>query len=207
MVLEAREKAEEVGYSLVWQETKEASNAVDYNINEEITKDASAVENANNQTTTGMATVIPWINAPKLIASTSIYWWWWSTKYCAALYKNDTSMSSNTYTRIELSTIDATPDFTTREHWVEIVSPWTYLLAVYTDVPWKTGTNEMITDIRLYRWGNYVWTHLIEIYWTFDNKPSWARRYTFSAGDQLGIYCSSWSSSQPYLYVTLIKLS
>ena len=75
MVLEARKDAETVWYSLVWEEQKEASNVVDYNINEEITKDASAVENANNQTTTGMATVVPWINAPKLIASTSIIWW------------------------------------------------------------------------------------------------------------------------------------
>lgn len=72
MVLEAREKAEEVGYSLVWQETKEASNVVDYNINKEQTKDISYEINANNQTTTGMATVIPWINAPKLIYNTSI---------------------------------------------------------------------------------------------------------------------------------------
>ena len=78
MVLEARYKAEEVWYSLVWEEQKEASNVVDYNINEEITKDASATENANNQTTTGMATVVPWINAPKLLAKTSIIWdsWW-----------------------------------------------------------------------------------------------------------------------------------
>lgn len=77
MVLEAREKAEEVWYSLVGEETKEASNVVDYKINEEITKDASAVENANNQTTTGMATVVPWINAPKLLANTSIIWGSW----------------------------------------------------------------------------------------------------------------------------------
>jgi hypothetical protein len=32
---------------------------IDYNINEEQTKDVSATINANNQTTTGMATVIP----------------------------------------------------------------------------------------------------------------------------------------------------
>ena len=78
MVLEARENAEEIWYSLVWEETKEASNVVDYNINPEITKDASSAVNANNDTTTGMANVIPWINAPKLIADTSIIEKWWS---------------------------------------------------------------------------------------------------------------------------------
>lgn len=74
MVLEARENAEEVWYSLVGEEAKEASNVVDYNINPEITKDASSVTNANNDTTTGMANVIPWVNAPKLLESTSVIW-------------------------------------------------------------------------------------------------------------------------------------
>jgi hypothetical protein len=32
---------------------------VDYDIHDEITKDTSSVINANNDTTTGMATVIP----------------------------------------------------------------------------------------------------------------------------------------------------
>lgn len=73
-VLEAWKDAEKVWFPVVWETEKDASNVVDYNIHEEITKDASSVINANNDTTTGMATVIPWINAPKLIASTSIIW-------------------------------------------------------------------------------------------------------------------------------------
>lgn len=83
-VLSARENAEKIWYQFIWDKTEEASNVIDYNINEEITKDASAVFNANNDTTTGMANVIPWVNAPKLIAQTSIIWidfnagfqWW-----------------------------------------------------------------------------------------------------------------------------------
>lgn len=74
MVISARYKAPEVWYSIVGEEKKPLPNEVWYNINEEITKDASEVENANNQTTTGMADEIPWINSPKLIASTSIAW-------------------------------------------------------------------------------------------------------------------------------------
>lgn len=71
--------AEEVGYSVVWEEEKNASNVIDYNIRKEQTKDTFAVENMNNQTTTGMATQIPWINEPKLIWKTSVIWssWWW----------------------------------------------------------------------------------------------------------------------------------
>lgn len=76
MALEARYKAEKVWYPVIWETTKESSDVIDYNINKEITKDASATENANNQTTTGMADVIPWINAPKLKAETSITWSW-----------------------------------------------------------------------------------------------------------------------------------
>jgi len=70
------ENAEKVGYPVVWEEVKDASNVIDYQINEEITKDTSWEINANNDTTTGMATVIPWVNAPKLLADTSIIWWW-----------------------------------------------------------------------------------------------------------------------------------
>lgn len=73
-VLDARYKAEKVWYSFIWEKAKEDPNVIDYNINEEITKDTSAIFNANNDTTTGMATVIPWVNAPKLIAKTSTYW-------------------------------------------------------------------------------------------------------------------------------------
>ena len=72
MALEAWYKAEKVEFPEVWKAPKESSEVIDYNINEEITKDASAAFNANNDTTTGMATVIPWINAPKLLAETSI---------------------------------------------------------------------------------------------------------------------------------------
>lgn len=73
MVLEAWEWAEKVWFPVIWEEIKDASNVIDYAINKEITIDTSAIQNANNQTTTGMATVIPWINAPKLIESSSIY--------------------------------------------------------------------------------------------------------------------------------------
>jgi hypothetical protein len=71
-VLEARKDAEKIWYPVVWETTKDADNIIDYDIREEQTKDISAEINANNQTTTGMATVIPWVNAPKLIESTSI---------------------------------------------------------------------------------------------------------------------------------------
>ena len=71
-VLEARANAEKITYPVVWEKIKDADNVIDYDIREEQTKDISAEINANNQTTTGMATVIPWINAPKLIESTSI---------------------------------------------------------------------------------------------------------------------------------------
>ena len=73
--------AEEIWFNYVWEEKKDPENVIDYNINSEQTKDTSATINANNQTTTGMADVIPWVNAPKLRAETSIVgWWaWWAS--------------------------------------------------------------------------------------------------------------------------------
>lgn len=90
-VLEAWEDAEVVWYSIIWEEKKDASNVIDYDIHDELTTESSALFNANNQTTTGVATVIPWVNSPKLIYDTSIIWgmvnktafvnfsWSWST--------------------------------------------------------------------------------------------------------------------------------
>ncbi len=72
MVLEAWYKAEKIDYPVVWEKTKDSSDVVDYYIRDEQTKDIFAEINANNQTTTGMATVIPWVNAPKLLAKTSV---------------------------------------------------------------------------------------------------------------------------------------
>lgn len=89
-MLEAWENAEEVWYPFVWEEQKDASDVIDYNIREEQTIDSSSVLNANNNTTTGMATVIPWINAPKLIANTSIIWdlwgWWEISRAIIAIH-------------------------------------------------------------------------------------------------------------------------
>ena len=72
-VLDARKDAEKVWFPIVWEAEKDQSNVVDYDIHWEITIDTSSVFNANNDTTTGMATVIPWVNAPRLLESTSIY--------------------------------------------------------------------------------------------------------------------------------------
>ena len=66
--------AEQIWYNIVWEPKKDANNVIDYNIREEQTKDAFAEKNANNQTTTGMANVIPWVNAPKLLSNTSVIW-------------------------------------------------------------------------------------------------------------------------------------
>ena len=64
----------EIWYNIVWEPVKDADYVIDYNIREEQTKDAFAEKNANNQTTTGMANVIPWVNSPKLLLDTSIIW-------------------------------------------------------------------------------------------------------------------------------------
>ena len=72
-VLEARKDAEKIWFPVVWETTKDSSDVVDYNIREEQTIEQSSVFDANNNTTTWMANVIPWVNTPKLIESTSIY--------------------------------------------------------------------------------------------------------------------------------------
>ena len=86
MVLEARENAEKVWYPIIWEDAKEAGNVIDYDIHDEITIDKSSIFNANNNTTTGMANVIPWVNSPKLIEWTSIYNNVWGKTAFARMY-------------------------------------------------------------------------------------------------------------------------
>lgn len=132
MVLEARYKAEEVWYWLIGEDNK-LPNEVWYNINWEITKDASAVENANNQTTTGMANQIPWINSPKLFASTSIIWWavWWGKMgelYCKGTWFPWGSMSDFNILTVNIASSDISlnPSYPSRIYLRE----WTYLICV-----------------------------------------------------------------------------
>lgn len=146
MVLEARENAEEVWYSLIWEEAKEASNVVNYNINPEITKDASSVVNANNDTTTGMANVIPWVNAPKLIASTSVIW-------------------GSNLNIVEIS------DYSSIDEWqpvVDRVLAWEFVVVHTKYTPRSTVTNwyliPLATSPIIIRFQNiWVWTHWVRI--------------------------------------------
>ena len=71
-VLDARKDAEVIWYNIVWEDEQLPPNVIDYNIRAEQTIDANSTMIANNQTTTGMATVIPWLNTPKLISNTSV---------------------------------------------------------------------------------------------------------------------------------------
>lgn len=184
-VLEARKDAEVVWYSIVWEEAKNASNVIDYNINEEITTDTSAVFNANNDTTTGMATVIPWVNAPKLKFSTSIYMdkeiiiptvsaimsWTWGV----VNRPDETSSSIRNMTVIdsrwteEITYYDS-PKWTLYS-WMKIPVAWTYQLDV--TYPWSSST----------------------YWWTFEwRTPNW----WWSSDTIWRTYTTAWNSQDKY---------
>ena len=118
-VLEARKDAEKIWYPVVWETEKDASNVIDYDIREEQTLWQSSVFNANNDTTTGMATVIPWVNAPKLIASTSIYGIKWADPSTVIVEWQSTSHPLWDF--VYVSTVwnywDATNQLTIPEKW------------------------------------------------------------------------------------------
>lgn len=162
-VLEARKDAEKVWFPIVWEDIKETSNVIDYDIHDEITINNSSVLNANNDTTTGIANVIPWVNAPKLKLSTSIYvdkleiptvwqilqWTWW------LLYRPDDSSS----TTRNMTTIDSwgtkqleyydSPDWVLYS-WMKIPVEWTYQI----DVTYPHGSS---TYWWIIRWGLAQW--------------------------------------------------
>jgi len=190
-VLEPRENAEKVGYPVVWEEQKDASNVIDYQINEEITKDASGVINANNDTTTGMATVIPWINAPKLIATTSIYWdlwgWWGETKLWWDIYTNT-----------PLSNTDPTKDFKTFtlsnlwgdkllsqwSGWIVLPVWWWYEFTFTFPTGW--GTFKVDTVVKTKNWLTFYTD-----YWSYNSTPHTATfKWKVEANDELYVQCT-----------------
>ena len=146
MVLEAWKDAEKIGYPVVWEEEKEASNVIDYDIREEQTIDKSSILNANNQTTTGMATVIPWVNTPKLIASTSIYWIKWADPSTVIIEWASSShpLWSFTYVSTVWNYWDATNKLTIPEKWTYQIE-----LSIWDNQLWYTPNTEHYDDYQI----------------------------------------------------------
>lgn len=158
--------AEEIWYSIVWEKEKTQNNVIDYNIREEITKDTSAIENANNQTTTGMATQIPWVNEPKLIAKTSIIWWAWWWGWAEI---------------VEISQWDSIDEW---QPVVERVLNWEFVCVRCLYTPYSHLINLFFTPCyyipdQAIRFGaTYVWSYWARINcwvtWTTINSITWA---------------------------------
>ena len=169
-VLADRENAEEIGYPVVWEEIKPAENEVPYNIREEQTIDKSSVFTANNDTTTWMANVIPWVNAPKLIASTSIYWdlwgWWevhvfWAKAYGQWHVVRPSSPQWFIYT-FTLSEVWGTDEFENTVSWLKFPVSWWYQFEVTLPQQWGNYKTETYITLN-------SWTHLYSYAWTYQN--------------------------------------
>jgi len=190
--------AEEIWYALVWED-KKLPNEVWYSINPEITKDASAVENANNQTTTGMAWVIYWINAPKIRAKTSIVgasstlWevsgsWtfpWGSfssfTNYSVTIHSPDVSLDNNYPNHI-------------------YASPWIYIISWYIN----TRRNE-VSFYSMNYWDDST------LVWRWYTTSEWEIYFTTSYVIERWWYLTLWinppnTSNNAICSVRLVKL-
>lgn len=182
-VLEARADAETVWYPVVWEETKDASNVIDYNINEEITIDTNSVFNANNDTTTGMSTLTYWVNAPRLLENTSIYQNSQEPTWSVTLTFSTILSADSPDDRIRSATI-------VNNYWnlqfknrgwevstagcVVPVSWWYKLVIQYAEWVWSMLT--MDTRIKTAQW--YRWDELIGSYlWAWYPAPVTMNKY------------------------------
>ena len=157
-VLEARENAETVWYPVVWETEKDASNVIDYNIREEQTLWQSSVFNANNDTTTGMANVIPWVNAPKLIASTSIYGIKWADPSTVVVtwYSSLWPSAYQQYQLTNFNYVSTIWNYWTSTNSLTIPEKWAYSIdfSAWDDQIWYTPNT----------W--YSWTFYVKVNWT-----------------------------------------
>lgn len=209
-VLDAWKDAEKVWFPVVWEEIKDASNVIDYDIRPEQTKDISAEINANNMTTTGMATVIPWVNAPKLLASTSIIWdlWWWGTMSATAsdtvTHTFDWAEAYNTYIKTFTITDESwTEKLVQTADWLKIPSDWVYMLDMEY---WWISWNMDCTDNLLVNW-----TTVNSFVWDWDtyhwNNPKEKLFLSLNKWDILSAYIQmQWNDSSYYTFSHLFQM-
>lgn len=197
-MLEAWEWAEKIWFPVVWETEKDASNVIDYDVHDEITKDTSSVINANNDTTTGMANVIPWVNAPKLIASTSIIWaWWWGggTSVLSAILVPIRYF--NTWQNQQLTTwIEITNEgwawFTDNSWTVSVWKAWIY--AIHIEIPYVFGSSAFYKQIRILK----NWVTLLTSSTKLDETSTEDITVWLANWDEFTFYCelstTSWAS-------------
>ena len=201
-VLEARKDAEKVWYPVVWETTKESSDVVDYNINEEHTKDIAAEMNANNQTTTGMANVIPWVNAPKLIADTSIIWmWWWEAEATIS----NISVPINYNSSWQYQQLDS---------WITIINQW---WAWFTEASWTVSVwKKWIYSVEVFipfvfdtYWYNKTitiknnWVNVLQETTALNENKTVKFTLWLNSWDAITMYCQVSTSSYAYLNGTM----
>lgn len=220
MVLEARYKAEKIWYPVVWEPQKESSDVIDYDIRWEITKDASAVFNANNNTTTGMATVIPWINAEKLIERTSIYkrpnpvWWVELSSSILLTRPDDDSKRIRSWTITKSYWNIAFKNVVwdrIQWSWFEIPESWWYQLYILYAHGWSTY--QLKTSTYIARW--WAWNDiLIDTHTSSSSATTYGTvDYEFRAGDLIYVEyiltysgSSSWVSYSENVTLSITKL-
>lgn len=217
MVLEARYKAEKVWYPVVWEKEKTSEDVIDYDIREEQTKDISAIINANNQTTTGMANVIPWVNAPKLLEATSIIsikrawyfkatftWWrpevhepWWQETISDYVISDEVWSTHFTLSWNNKSRIVFPAD-------------WTYQLDIIYPKHWSSHyrVTRIYNNSSADRIVRHVWTT-----WSTSDVESETIIWDFKKWDKMYAICEywyvgswTWGNRSPTLTITASRL-
>ena len=221
-VLEARTDAEKIWFPIIWEQKKDASNVIDYAINEEITIWNNSFINANNDTTTWEATLVYWVNAPRLLENTSIYQnaqppYWWCTAtwdFRVTVVDWDTTdyvkdwVLTEEYWNVKFKDASTYPTL----KWLRIPSSWYYQV----DVSSFHGSNtyKIDTEFRISRWwfGNDILIYSLP--WEYSSAtPSASFKYNFTEWDAIYWYVTlyySWTSTtftvQWHLTMTLTKL-
>ena len=202
-------KSNVVGFPVVWETVKEPENVVNYNIRDEQTIDANSVITANNQTTTGMATQIPWINCPKLIASTSIIWdlWWGGAVVSSASADKSMTWGSNTAVNWYTITSDSWDIYLDDDYPARIYSKWwTYLIAIHS----RTTNSNATIAWTLYKYTSW-WTQSIVLQFSQSGWSSWETTLTtvttLEDGWHVRLYVTLWITHTYHCEITFVKLA
>lgn len=212
MVLEAREGSESIWFPVVWEDIKDASNVIDYNINKEITVNTTALWTANNDTTTWMATMIPWVNEHKLFEKTSIikqkelYWSISVTESHSGSLPDDWYQLFDNFTTSSES--GDVKYLNTAWEWIKIPVNWYYSIYISYPTRWSSFTWDVYIRCKKTLWAPYdnIHKHTVASNWETETITAWLLWGAYVYVSAEAVPMSAIATIYPTISMTITKV-
>lgn len=173
---------ETIWYPVVWEKEKLADNVIGYNIREEQSISDYSVLTWASSVSNWQATLVYWVNAPKIIADTSIVWdlWWFKPIWAKIEWSWDgISRPTDTLINLKYQTISEQywDDGFTKFTWADIYTSWILIPATWTyeiDAIYNTASSTFgwRYDYKKALWGWSASPTIHSFTWPYSSSQS-----------------------------------